>query len=264
MKSLNKRSLALVARLGYASRGTVYVLIGGLALLATIGGAGGKTTGSRGALATLSDASWGSAVVLVIAVGLVAFAGWRGVQAVFDSDDHGRSAKGLVIRISLAVSGITHLLLGIYAASLAVRLSSDSGGSSGSSDAAAWVLQQPYGRYVLGCIALIIAGAAIAHIWKGAGGGFRDRLTLGETWMDRLAPLCGFGLIARGLIFLVIAGFFFYAAFTIDSDQAGGLESAMQWLRDQPYGLAFYAAAAAGLLAFGLYGYVEAVWRRVG
>jgi hypothetical protein len=261
--TLNKRSLALVARLGYAARGTVYVLIGGLALLAMISGAGGKTTGSKGALSALSDASWGTAVIVLIAVGLVAFSGWRAVQAVLDTDDHGTSFKGLVIRVSLAVSGITHLLLGVYAASLAMNMSSDSGGS-GSQDAAALILQQPFGRYVLGCVALIFMGAALAHMWKGASGGFRERLSMPKSLLDRLSPLCGFGLIARGLIFLVIAGFFFYAAFTIDPDQAGGLENAMHWLRDQPYGIAFYAAAAAGLLAFGLYGYIEARWRKVG
>ncbi len=262
---MNKRSLVLVARFGYAARGTVYVLIGVLALLATIRGAGGKTTGSRGALAALSDQSWGTAVIVVIAVGLVAFAGWRMVQSVLDTDDHKKTAHGLIIRASLGVSGITHLLLGLYAGNLAMRLSSVSGsGGSGSQDAAAWVLQQPYGRYALGAIAIIIMGAALAHIWKGASGGFRDRLAMSPTLLDRVSPLCGFGLIARGLIFSVIAVFFFYAAFTIDPDQAGGLESALQWLRQQPYGLAFYGTAAAGLLAFGLYGYIEAVWRRVG
>jgi len=201
--------------------------------------------------------------VIIIAVGLIAFAGWRAVQAVLDADDHGTSPRGLVVRIALAVSGLTHLLLGFYAATLVTRLASASGGS-GSQDTAAWMLQQPFGRYALAAVALAIAGGAIAQLWKGMTGSFREPLAIPGAWMDRLAPLCGFGLVARGLVFLLIAVFCLYAAFTIDPDEVGGLESALQWLRKQSYGTAFYALAAAGLLAFGLYGYIEAAWRRVG
>lgn len=258
---MQKRSLAPVARLGYAARGTVYLLVGGLALLAALG-MGGKATGTKGAIGTLSDQSWGTAAIVVIALGLIAFTGWRTVQALLDADDHGNGPKGLVIRVALAVSAATHLLLGIYALTIALALGADSGGS-GSRDAAAMMLQQPYGRYVLAAVALSIAGGALAQIWKGAGGGFRERLAMPDGLLDRLAPLCGFGLVTRGLVFLLIAGFFLFAAITIDADHAGGLESALQWMREQPYGIAFYAASALGLLAFGLYSWIEAVWRRV-
>jgi len=201
---VNKRRFAPIARFGYAARGTVYVIAGVLALLVTFGQTGGQATGSKGALAALADNSWGSAALVVIAVGLVAFAGWRAVQVVFDADDHGTGPRGLVIRAGLAVSGMTHLLLGFYAATLLTGLGANSGGGSGSRDAAAWMLQQPHGRYLLAAVALAIAGGAIAQLWKGITGGFRERLALPSGRLDRLAPLCGFGLAVRGLVFLVI------------------------------------------------------------
>ena len=44
-----KSAVTVFARWGYAARGIVYVLVGGLAALAVIG-QGGETTDSRGAL----------------------------------------------------------------------------------------------------------------------------------------------------------------------------------------------------------------------
>lgn len=258
---MTKRSLVPVARLGYAARGTVYVLVGGLALMAAMG-MGGRTTDTKGALSSLSDNSWGTAAIVIIGLGLIAFAGWRAVQAFLDADDHGRDPRGMIVRLALAISAITHLLLGIYALTLASALNASSGGS-GSKDAAALMLQQPYGRYVLGAVALAIAGGAVAQIWKGAAGGFRKRLAMRANLLDWLAPVCGFGLVTRGLIFLLIAGFFLYAAVILDPDQAGGLESALHWLRGQPYGTVFFASTATGLFAFGLYSWIEAIWRRV-
>jgi hypothetical protein len=81
--------------------------------------------------------------------------------------------------------------------------------------------------------------------------------------MPFLSPVCAFGLTARGILFVIIAGFVVYAAYTVDPDQAGGLAEALRWVRTQDYGTGLFFAVAAGLLAFGAYSIIEAVWRRV-
>ena len=48
-----------------------------------------------------------------------------------------------------------------------------------------------------------------------------------------------------------------------DTQDAGGLDSALKTLRDAPYGGALLTAAALGLVAFGIYGLAEARYRRV-
>lgn len=257
---MQESSMALVARTGYAARGVVYLLIGGLAVLSVVG-YGGKTADSKGALSTLTDEPWGFAALIVIGLGLFCYALWRAVQALLDVDDHGRNAKGMTIRGSLLVSAVTHALLGVYAISLPFTLRSDSG--SGSKDAAAMILQQPFGRYLLGVVSLAILGAGVAHIWKGVSGRFKQRLALSERQMTVLGPFCAFGLAARGVVFLIVGSFFAYAAYTFDADQAGGAAAALRWLRTQDYGAALLLVIAAGLFAFGSYSVIEAIWRRI-
>ena len=257
---MQQSSLALVARAGYAARGIVYLLIGGLTVLSAAG-YGGKTADSKGALMTLIDEPWGFVALIAIGLGLFCYALWRFVQALFDTDDHGRDGKGVAIRTSLLVSAVSHTLLGIYTISLPFTLQGS--GGSGSEDAAATILRQPFGRYLLAAVALAILGAGVSHIWKGLSGRFKKHLVMSDRLMAVLGPFCAFGLAARGVVFLIIGTFFVYAAYTFDADEAGGLAAALHWLRTQDYGAVLLLVIAAGLFAFGSYSVIEAIWRRI-
>ena len=84
MKNPDHRdAITVLARMGYASRGIVYVLVGGLAALAVFG-QGGQTEGSRGALERVLVAPFGKVLLGIIAIGLVGYSLWRTIQAVKD------------------------------------------------------------------------------------------------------------------------------------------------------------------------------------
>lgn len=262
---LSATSISVVVRAGYAARGVVYLIVGGLSVLAALGTGGGDTIGSKDALAKVSGAPWSFAPLIALALGLFAYAAWRAVQAVLDADDHGTDAKGLAIRVGLMVSAITHTLLGLYALSLPFTLGVVSQGSSGSGSegAVAWLLQQPFGIYLLAAVGLSVVGAGVAQQWKGVSGNFRKRLELRPDLEKVLTPVCAFGLVARGVIFVIVGGFLLYAAYRYDPDEAGGLAEALRWLRGQAYGQVLFFVVAAGLLSFGAYSLIEAVWRKV-
>lgn len=255
---MHQKTLSAIARSGYAARGTVYLIIGGLALIAAIGG-GGKTVGSKGALGTLASEFPGQIALVVISIGFLGYAAWRAVQALLDADNHGTGAKAIVIRGGLMTSAVSHLLLAAYAASLPFTIGVESGGGSGSKDASAWLMQQPYGHYIVGMAGLGIAGAGVAQAWKGITGKYRKRLSMRPALMKVLAPVCAFGLTARGIVFIISGVFVIYAAYTLDPDQAGGLADALHWLRGQEFGTALFIVAAAGLFAFGAYSLIEAI-----
>jgi hypothetical protein len=52
----------------------------------------------------------------------------------------------------------------------------------------------------------------------------------------RAAPLCSFGLVARGAAFFIVGGLIIAAAVQFDPDKAQGLDGALDTLHRQPYG----------------------------
>jgi hypothetical protein len=260
----DKHPLEWLARAGYASRGLVYVIIGWLAVVAAFG-AGGQTTDSKGALQTILGQPFGKVLLGLVALGLLGYAAWRVTQAVADPDDHGKDAKGVAVRGGLAVSAVTHTLLAIAAASMVFGFGSGGGGGGdgGTSDWTAWLLEKPFGQWLVGLVGVAVMGAGVAHVWKGWHAKFDKYLTWdGDTErVDR--PICRFGLVARGVAFLLVGGFLLIAAWQADPDEAKGLSGMLQTLQQQPYGWALLGVMAIGLVAFGLYSLIESAYRRV-
>ena len=72
-----------------------------------------------------------------------------------------------------------------------------------------------------------------------------------------------FGLIARGVVFLIIGGFLIVAAWQADPSEARGLAGALRTVQEQPWGWVLLGIVGLGLIAFGIYGGIQAVYRRI-
>ncbi len=259
----HRDAITLFARMGYASRGIVYVLIGGLAALAAFG-QGGQTDGSRGTLERVLTAPFGKVLLGIIAVGLVGYAMWRTIQALKDVDHHGNGAKGLAIRTGLLVSAITHILLAFFAATLIFQFAGSSGDSGGGSQGiAGWLMQQPFGRWLVGGVGLVMMGVGIAHAIKGYKAKFHKHFAMPSKTQKWAYPICRFGLVIRGLVFVIVGSSFIIAAYQINPNQASGIDEVFSTLRNQPFGQWLLAFVALGLFAFGLYSILAAVYRRI-
>lgn len=258
----HKDAITFFARMGYAARGIVYLLVGGLAALAVVGPKG-QTEGSRGALQWVLGAPLGDFLLGTIAVGLLGYAMWRSIQAVKDPDDHGTDAKGLAIRASLLVSAITHIVLAFFAANLIFTFGGSSGDGGGSQSGASWLMSQPYGRWLVGGVGLVLIAAGVAHVIKGWKAHFDKYFDMPARTQSWAYPVCRFGLAVRGLVFVIIGGFFLLAAYKFNPQKAGGVTEMFTTLGEQPFGLWLLAFVAIGLFAFGVYSVLEAIYRRV-
>lgn len=259
---MTKDALTILARAGYAARGVVYLIIGGLAVQAAFA-AGGGTTGSKGAIREMLSQPWGQLLVALIAAGLMGYAIWRFIQATYDADDHGTDAKGLAIRSGLFASAVTHTLLALYALSLLLG-SGGSGGGSGGNSTESWtatLLSQPYGQWLVGIAGAIIIGVGVAHAIKAKDRKFERHLDMNEQKMKIGRPVAIFGLVARGFVFAIIGGFLIVAAWQAQPEEAKSLGETLSTLQQQPYGSWLLGAVALGLLSFGLYSIMEAFYR---
>ena len=257
-----------LARGGYGARGVVYIIIGVFAVLAAF--TASEEKGTRGALQALLDEPFGEALIYLIIVGLIGYIVWRFVQSLLDTDDHGFSAKGLAVRGGLLASGVTYTLLAIYAASLVGLFSGVGGGEGGGQrgPVASFLSGIVGSQWVALVLALVFAGVAIAHFWKAGKRKYEEHFRASQRVMRFVHPVAIIGLVARGLVFTVIALLLFWRfnqerAATDDGQETPGLTEALDFVQSLPAGQWLLGALGVGLILFALYSIAEAIWRRI-
>jgi Domain of Unknown Function (DUF1206) len=263
MPHLSRHPIETLARLGYGARGVVYGLVGGLALLA-VTGSGGQTGGSRSALETLLSQPFGKVWLFLIALGLFGFSAWRVLEALTDADHLGSDMKGLGTRGAHLIGGIIYAGLGVSALSLVFGWGAGGGSEDqAAQDWTAWLMGQPFGRWLVGLIGIAVAGAGISFAWRAWRGDVAQYLALPADKRDWIVSLGRMGFAARGVVFAMIGGFLILAALHSSSSEVHGLGGALQALQHQPYGWVFLGFTALGLFAFGLFGLVQARYRHI-
>lgn len=249
------KNFKMLARMGYLSRGAVYLVIGGLALLAAFG-SGGETTNSKGAIIKITQQPFGELLLVLLIIGLVGYVIWRFIQSVKDTDDHGTSAKGMAIRIALFISAVTHAALAVWALKLLLM---DDNGSGGGTE----FLSSTPGKWLFTIAGAAMIGAGIAHIYKGWAARFQKYMDIPPQQCQWAKPVCQVGLIARGVVWCIVGWFFIYSAMIAGGNEVKGIADALDFLRQQNYGSLLFTLTAAGLFCFGVYSVLEAFYRRI-
>jgi hypothetical protein len=122
------------------------------------------------------------------------------------------------------------------------------------------------GRWLVGIVGLAIVIAGLALVLEGIRRKFMKYLRTGEMSPQTRRAVERLGMIgttARGLVFALAGVLVIDAAVEFKPSKAGGVDKALLTLRNQPFGEFLLILAAAGLIAFGVYGLAEARWRRV-
>jgi hypothetical protein len=263
------RWMTILARLGYAAKGVVYIIIGWLALQLAIG-AGGKTTDQRGALQIISEQPFGKFLLVLVGIGLVGFAIWCFLQAWFDTEGKGSDIKGIIARIGYAVTGVAYAILAFGAFQLiaGMRTSNATKSTTASTqDVTAQLLNHSWGVALVVILGLIVIGVALYMFARAITAKFQRRLLLtglSARLRGGVIFLGRFGYAALGVVFSIIGIFLIVAAVQHNPHEAKGLDAALRTLAQQPYGPLLLGIVALGMLAYGVYSFVEARYRKVG
>ncbi|ROM75105.1 hypothetical protein BK654_19910 [Pseudomonas brassicacearum] len=257
------QSLVFLARGGYAARGVIYLIMGIFALLAARDSSNPKD--SHSSLEALLSQPFGHALVGLVVMGLLAFAGWRVLQATRDVDHHGNELKGLVIRAGLLAGGLINGALAFFALSLLVSGLKNSGGSGDgqTQDLLARLLSWDHSNVLIYLIALVPFGVGIAHIIKGWKASFEKYFEADEDVMRYVRPVSRFGLIARGVVFIEIALLLIISGSKYKAMDPPGMKEALDALQNLPAGGVMLMVVALGLIAFSAYSFSEAAWRKI-
>lgn len=217
-----------LARLGYATEGAVYSLIGLLAAGAAFG-TGGRATGQHGALEVVAGSPFGGILLSLIAVGFLGYALWRSVQAIADPDREGTDVKALGKRVGYGASALIYAGLAFSAVGLVFGSASQEGGTP--DDWTALLLSWPLGQVLVVGVGIAVIGVGLRELNQAYKARFLEYLKLDEMggrvrkWTERWGRL---GVAARGIVFGVVGTFLIRAALEYDPQEARGLGGALR------------------------------------
>ena len=258
------KAIELASRLGYAARGLVYLGLGTLVLLAALD-LTPRAKGAKGMLSAWADWPLGWVLIGAIGVGLAGFAAWRILQAVFDADRHGRTPKAWAIRIGQAFSALVYGGLALSAFELLDELEDvgEVDEERSAHHAARTVLDLPHGDALLIAAGLAVLAFGVGNVIQGLVQDFSKRLECDDRLCRVVVPLAKAGYAARGLASLPLGLFLVMAGVQARAGEARSWGGALQAVEHQPFGNSALCLVAAGLIAFGLFGLVEARYRRI-
>jgi Domain of Unknown Function (DUF1206) len=243
----------VLARAGLAAKGVSYALVGVLAIGVALG-IGGSATSRNGALHSLAGNTFGTFVLVLLTAGFAAYALWRVLQA-FYADKWAKR---------IAYIGRAAIYFGL-AYSAARILAGSSGGQSQNQKAhkaAAVVLGWPGGPWLVAAAGLVLFGVGCWNLYRGLTRKFEDkwvdRSAIAQTWGGRAGVI---GHCARFVVFALIGAFAIDAAVDYNPKDAVGLDGVLQRIAHEPYGQFLLGLTAAGLIAYAVYCFVDAVYR---
>jgi hypothetical protein len=255
-----KRWFVRLGRFGFAAKGTVYIVLGLLAFRASRG-LGKADVDIHDALLEINSQPFGDWWMLVIAAGLGGFVVWQFARAIFDPERAGTGLKGKLKRTGHAITGIAYAVVAMTA--LQFMVGSGSGSHDGADELAFRVMFIPVGRSLILIAGLIVVGIGIGHLYKVFGNGLGDNLKAGgntnavRTWSNLLGKL---GCFTRSMIFGVTGLLLLQAALFNDPYKAGGIGTGLRTLAFTPYGPWLLAFVSLGLISYGIYWIVTALF----
>lgn len=253
-----------MARTGFIAKGVVYLIIGVLTFKAAFD-MGGQKAGQMQVLEFLEKQTFGNILLILMAIGLACYAAWRFIQAVKDPEHIGNDSKGKAKRVAFFLSGLLYLGFGVLAALKAFGSGSGSSGSSGSAQQSSFLASET-GLWIIGIVGAGIIIAGIFQFVKAYKNDYQKKFDLSSFTEPKkregIEKTAEFGLSARGVIFLIIGFFAIKAALNSNPSNIKTTKEAFSFIQESNYGPWLMGLVAAGLIAYGLYMFLMAKYRR--
>jgi len=258
-------ALETLARVGFVVKGVLYTVVGALALQLAIS-AGGRITGTSGALTTVLEQPFGRGLLVVAAIGLFGYATWRVLQGIFDPDRLGRGWGTIYKRVTYVLRGALHAALSYQAVQLYRGLAV--GSDSSEQEVAAEAFQWPLGDWLVVLVGLGMIAFAFSEAYDAVKGRLAHNLDIGDLRREAgnwavVVSRCG--IAARAVVFVLLGWAIVVSGWSRDPSEVGSIASSLRMLAQQPgiLGRWLFAATAAGLIAYGFYEMIHARYLRI-
>lgn len=246
----------LLARLGYAANGIIHGLIGAVVIAIAFGSTG--EADQSGVLGPLGYSMYGKALLLLIFVGLISLGVWKIATVVLMRRT---KLKGkLRRRLEEGAKATIYIVLGLSSTAFMFNHTSTSSSIASSQQITQALLHMPIGIPLLYLVCFILSAVGVGLIVRGVNRRFLDALDSNvHVSLNYLAVLCGVaGYIAKGVVFIVLAGIFLSAALTFDPSKASGLDGAFRSFMALPFGTFLLFLIGVGFVMYAIYSIARA------
>ncbi len=247
-----------MARIGYVAKATVYGIMGILTFMAAFN-MGGQKSSNLQVIEFLEKQPFGNALLVLIGLGLLCYSAWRFIQAIKDPENIGDDKEGKGKRVAYFISAVLYLGLAVFAFMQLINAGSSGGGSGGG-------LTGTLGVVIFAVIGLGLVVASIFQFKKAKTKEFLkdfgfDSIT-DEKKRKTIKNTGYLGLIARGIIFGILAYIFIRGAIESNTSDIKGTTDAFSFLQESQYGSWLMGLVAAGFVCYSIYVFMLARYRK--
>jgi|SRR3954451_304157 hypothetical protein len=241
-------------RFGMLVYGVVHLIVAWLAVQLALGEQG-QNASQKGAMRTLAKQPFGTLLLWLVAIGMFLLVLWRVIEVLVGHQEY-EGGKRWRRRAVSAFKAVVYGYIGVTA----LRFALDAGSSS-SSNYTSTLMDQPYGRWLVGGVGAAIIVYGLSYARRGWTEKFMENLdargTIGDAgtayrWVGKI------GYIAKGVAFCVVGGLFVAAAVNHDAKKSGGLDDALHTVLQQPFGPFLLILIAVGIGCYGLFCFARA------
>ncbi|HEY9769118.1 MAG TPA: DUF1206 domain-containing protein [Coleofasciculaceae cyanobacterium] len=247
--------------IGYAAKGTIYLLIGILAVQAAVTPSH-QASGTYLTLTFLTHQPLGKMLACLLAIALIGYVLRRLLQFLLISGHSSSNFSGIFQRLGYLMSALSYAGVAYSALNIVFELGEHD-------DTIEDLVNQLFDR-ALGEWLILLGGIAVTtigliYVCGAYTGGYISEFEKSdihhrlEKWTIGIGKL---GVTARGVAFVLTGIFLIQAAISGNSELAGGLQNALRLLATSPLGWFWLGSIGVGFICYGLYMFVAAIYRR--
>ena len=255
---VESKPVRLLGRVGLMAYGGVHLVLAAVIVQVPFGEM--ERADKKGALEEIAETVPGLVLLWIVTVGLVALVLWQLGEAIWSHRTVHGGTRALRVAINLAEAA----LFGVLAWS-AGTIAAKGGSSKPSKPFTEVVIGLPGGPVLIGLAGVGLVIGACYAVYRGVTSAFLRELDLSGAspeqtrWAIRLGRI---GWAALGLVYGFPGVLFIVAATTYRPGTPTSLDSGLRSVADEPYGPPLIIALALGLVAFGIYCFFDARYRK--
>jgi hypothetical protein len=254
--------LERLTRGGLVGYGVIHLLFAWLIVQIALGSS--STDGDQsGALHHLAEKPFGTFLIVLMVIGLIAMTIWQALEAVVGH----RAEQGRHRVYERVVSG-GRAAVYLYFAWTCVKVLRGKKASSADTqqNASEDLMVSGTGRFTVGLAGVVLAVIGVGLVIYGVTKKFEKHLKTSQmnARMRRITDRLGVtGYAAKGLAYGIAGVLLVTAAVQYDPEKARGLDATLRTLAEQSYGRWLLLLTALGIAAYGLFSLVQSKYRKV-